>query len=195
MLDRLDRLRHDAVVGRYDQHDDVGRLRATLAHRGERGMARGVEEGDHALGRFHMVRADMLGDAAGFARSDLGPADVVEQRGLAVVDMTHDGDHRRTGDLLAIELGGLGLRLQRGFRVGVLGANRVMAQFLDHQHRGVVVDGLVDGRHDAHLEQRLDHLGTLDGHLLGQVGDQVAVAYHDVAHDRRGRTREAVRAG
>ena len=43
-----------------------------------------------------LVRADVLGDAAGFAGDDVGVADRVEQRGLAVVDVTHDGDDRRT---------------------------------------------------------------------------------------------------
>ena len=43
-----------------------------------------------------LVGADVLGDAAGLARDDVGLADGVEQRGLAVVDVAHDGDHRRT---------------------------------------------------------------------------------------------------
>ena len=37
----------------------------------------------------------MLGDAAGLAGDDVGLAHRVEQRGLAVVDMAHDGDDRR----------------------------------------------------------------------------------------------------
>ncbi len=37
----------------------------------------------------------MLGDAAGFAAHHVGGADRVEQRGLAVVDVAHDGDDRR----------------------------------------------------------------------------------------------------
>ncbi len=44
--DRFFRLRHDAVIGRDDQNDDVGHLRAAGAHRGERGVAGRVEEGD-----------------------------------------------------------------------------------------------------------------------------------------------------
>jgi hypothetical protein len=48
------------------------------------------------LGR-HLIGADMLRDAAGLARDDIGLADRVEQRGLAVVDMAHDRDHRRRG--------------------------------------------------------------------------------------------------
>ena len=108
VIDRFDGLRHHAVVGGDHQHHDVGQLGAARAHRGERRMARGIEEGDDALLGLHVVRADMLGDAAGFAGGHLGAADVVQQRGLAVVDVTHDGDHRRTRGLFALLC--LGLR-------------------------------------------------------------------------------------
>ena len=37
----------------------------------------------------------MLRDAAGLAAGDIGLAQRVEQRGLAVIDMAHDGDDRR----------------------------------------------------------------------------------------------------
>ena len=37
----------------------------------------------------------MLGDAAGFAGDHIGWAQRVEQRGLAVVDVAHDGHDRR----------------------------------------------------------------------------------------------------
>ena len=43
---RLDRLRHDAVVGRHDQHDDVGDFRPPRAHGGEGRVARRVDERD-----------------------------------------------------------------------------------------------------------------------------------------------------
>ena len=46
---------------------------------------------------LHGVRADVLRDAAGFARRHLRGADGVQQRRLAVVDVAHDGDDRRTG--------------------------------------------------------------------------------------------------
>ena len=48
VVDRLERLRHDAVVGRDDQDDDVGDLGAAGAHQGERLVAGGVEEDDLA---------------------------------------------------------------------------------------------------------------------------------------------------
>ena len=95
VVDGLDRLRHDAVVGRHHDHGDVGDLGAAGAHGGERLVARGVEEGDLPAVVVHLVGADVLGDAAGLARRDLGGADRVEERRLAVVDVAHHRDHRR----------------------------------------------------------------------------------------------------
>ena len=46
VIDGLDRLRHDAVVGRHHEHDDVGHLGAARAH-GREGLVAGrVDEGD-----------------------------------------------------------------------------------------------------------------------------------------------------
>ena len=97
VLDRLDGLRLDAVVGGHHQDHDVGDVGAARAHGGEGGVARGVQERDGAARGLDMVGADVLGDAAGFAGRHLGAADVVQQRGLAVIDVAHDGHHRRTG--------------------------------------------------------------------------------------------------
>ena len=46
VVDRLDGLRHHAVVGRDHEDGDVGGVRAARAHGGERLVARGVDEGD-----------------------------------------------------------------------------------------------------------------------------------------------------
>ena len=68
VVDRLDRLRLQAVVGRHHQDDDVGDVGAARAHFGERLVARRVEEGDLRLvGQSDLIGADMLGDAAGLA--------------------------------------------------------------------------------------------------------------------------------
>ena len=117
VVDRLFGLRHDAVVGGDDDDGDVGDLGAAGAHRGEGGVARRVEEGDRLLVVVDLVGADVLGDAAGLAGGDLGLADRVEQRGLAVVDVAHDRDHRRAvveALLGVLELGRLGLLVGGG---------------------------------------------------------------------------------
>ncbi len=79
---------------------DVGHLAAAGAHGGEGLVARRVEEGERRPSWCDLVRADVLGDAAGLAGGHLGLADGVEQRGLAVVDVTHDRDDRRALDHL-----------------------------------------------------------------------------------------------
>ena len=95
VVDGLDGLRHDAVVGRDHEHRDVRDLGAAGAQRGERLVARGVEERDLAVADVDLVRADVLRDAAGLARGHVGLADGVEQRRLAVVDVAHDRHDRR----------------------------------------------------------------------------------------------------
>ena len=67
MVDGFERLRHHAVVGRYDQHDDIGDFCSARAHPGKRLVARRIDEDDFAAVLFDMISADVLGDAAGFA--------------------------------------------------------------------------------------------------------------------------------
>jgi hypothetical protein len=105
VVDGLKRLRHDAVVGGDHDDHDVGDLGAAGTHAGKGFVTRRIEEDDLAagsrrafLGELHLVSADVLGDAAGFAGCDVGFANGVEQRGLAVIDVAHDGDHGRTGN-------------------------------------------------------------------------------------------------
>ena len=94
VADRLERLGHDPVVGGDDDDRDVGHLGAAGAHRGERLVARGVEEDDALAVVGDLAGADVLGDAAALAGRHLGRPDGVEQARLAVVDVAHDGHDR-----------------------------------------------------------------------------------------------------
>ena len=100
VVDRFKRLRHDAIVRGYDQHDDIRGLGAARTHAGERFVTRRIQKHDlAAIGRRllvlnrDLVRADVLGDASRFASGHVGGANRVEQRGLAVIHVAHDGDH------------------------------------------------------------------------------------------------------
>ena len=104
VVDGLAGLGHDAVVGRDHQHHDVGGLGAAGPHGGERLVARGVDEGDRLAVLLDLVGADVLGDATGLAGDHVGVADVVEQLGLAVVDVAHDGDDRRAHGRIVVVL-------------------------------------------------------------------------------------------
>ena len=106
VVQRLDRLGHDPVVRGHDEHDDVGGLRTPGAHGGERLVAGRVDERDATAVLLGLVGADVLGDATGLALDDVGVADAVEQLGLAVIDVAHDGDDRRARLELAVAVVG-----------------------------------------------------------------------------------------
>ena len=72
MLDRFNRLRHQAIIGRNDQDNDVRNRRTALAHLGKGLMARSIKKSDdRAILCLHLIRTDMLRDAAGFTRDDI----------------------------------------------------------------------------------------------------------------------------
>ena len=68
VLDSFDGLRHHAVVCCNNQNHDIRCLCTTSTHGGKRGVARGVQEGDHTVVGFNVVSTDVLGNAARFAR-------------------------------------------------------------------------------------------------------------------------------
>ena len=60
-------------------------------------MAWRIEERDDpAVPDLDVVCADVLRDASGLAGNNVGLADIIQQRRLAVVDMSHHRHHRRT---------------------------------------------------------------------------------------------------
>ena len=181
VFDRLDRLRHHAVVGGHHQDDDVGDLCAAGAHRGERGVAGRVDEGDlGAAGRDHLIGADVLGDAAGLAGDDVGVADRVEQRGLAVVDVAHDGDDGRARHRLADVLGAVEQAL---LDVGFGDALDGVAHILGDQLRGVGVERIGQRHHAALTHQQFDDVDGALGHAVGEFLDADRLRQHDLAAD------------
>ena len=111
VVDGFKRLRHHAVVGCDHDDDNIRDLGAASAHAGKGFVTRSIEEDDLAarsrrilLGELHLVGADVLSDAAGFAGGDVGLANGVEQRSLTVIDVTHDGDDWRTRDFELVEV-------------------------------------------------------------------------------------------
>src|SRR6266545_3751459 len=175
VVDRLDGLRHDAVVGRDHQDHDVGHPGASGAHPGEGLVARCVEEDDLAAVDVDVIGADVLRDAAELRLRDLRGADGVEERRLAVVDVAHDGDHRgaggpRLGDVGALAGGGelfleLHLLLEgddHDFHAQVLG--QLLGE-LRLQH-------LVDVGHDAAVEERLHQVLGAHAALVGELAQR-----------------------
>ena len=182
--DRLLRLRHDAVVGRDDEDGDVGHLRAAGAHRGERLVARRVEERDLPAVDVDLVRADVLRDAAGLGGDDARVADRVEERRLAVVDVAHDRHDRRARlELLLGVVERLRLLLLVG---GVL--DRDLALDLGRDELDLLVAQRLGRRaHLAEPHEDLDELRHRDAERLREVLDADAGLDGDGTGRRRDR--------
>ncbi len=178
VVDGLDRLRHDAVVGRHHDGRDVGDLGAACAHRGEGFVARRVEERDGLAVVLYLVGADVLRDAAGLAGRHLGLADGVEEARLAVVDVTHHGDHRRAPlEVLGAILGGLH---ELGLVVGRVGDLDRALEVVGEDGDRLVGQRLRDGGHLAVAHHRLDDVGGRDAEQLRDVLDAGARRHLDL---------------
>ena len=131
-------------------------------------MARGIQEGDQAVVDLDLIGTDGLGDAAGLACGDVGLADGVQDAGLAVVNVTHDADHRGTLHQILLRILFLGEQaLLDGHMHLVLD---LCVELLGQQRSGIKVDDVVDGMHLAHLHE----LGNDLAGLLLQAGSQLA---------------------
>jgi hypothetical protein len=144
VVHRLNRLRHDAVVSRHDEHDDVGHLRAPGAHGGERLVARRVEKNDLPLGRAHVVGADVLGDPPRLARGHVGRSNRVQERRLPVVHVPHHRHDRRTVHEVLGAIDGPGREEAFHLHLDVLD---LVAELVRHERCRVGVDHRVDVHH------------------------------------------------
>ena len=170
MVDRLDGLGHDAVIGGHDQDDDIGHLGAAGTHGRKGGVTGGIDEGDLAAVDHDLRSADGLRDAARLAGSDAGVTDGVEQARLAVVDVTHDGDDRGA----RLKVGGIVVEREG---VLLLGGDDLdlTAQVVGNELDEVVGHGLRHGERRAQQEQALDDVVSRNIERLGELLDRNAL--------------------
>src|SRR5690606_1656228 len=155
-------------------------LRTARAHCRESSVARRIDEGDLLTILLDLVGADMLGDSARLARLDIGMADGVEQRGLAVVDMAHDGDDRRAADQILFAIGNVEKTL---FDVGLGNTLDGVAEFRCDQFGRIGVDDVAGLHHLPLLHEELDDIDRAFRHALGQFLDGDRLRNGDFAHD------------
>ena len=165
MGESFQRLGHHAVVGGDHEHHDVGDVGTAGAHGAEGRMAGGVQESDlgqlrlpFRMGHGNGIGTDVLGDAAGFTGRHTGFADDVDQGGLAMVHVAHDGDHRRTRLerfrlVVDVQFQFLDLGMDHAFALGALFRLKTVAVMGRNLHGDLFINGLVHRGHDLQLHQ------------------------------------------
>ena len=162
-------LGHHSVVGGDDEDDEVGSLRTSSAHRGERFVARRVEKDHGAPGRIDAIGTNVLGDAARLTAHDIGFADLVEQGCLSVVDVTHHRDDRWSCGLVSREVLELASRIADDVFFGARDVFDLVVELARKNGRRVGIEGAID-MHAGHAELHELHedIGSLEAHALGQ---------------------------
>ena len=154
VVDSFDCLRHDTVVSGYNKDCDIGTLRASCSHCGERLVSGGVEERYISAVYVNSVRADVLCNAAGFSCRYARVADSVENGGLAVVNVSHYAYNGRAGYEILFVFGFFREEFVFDCYLDFLCDDR--AHFVGDEVSGVVVDDLVYRSHNAHEHELLD---------------------------------------
>ena len=175
MVDSFFGLRHHVVIGSHNDDGDIRCLGTAGTHGGKRFVTRSIEERNLApVFQCHVVSTDMLRDTTRLTGNNICLTDIVEQRGLTVVYVTHHRYNRSTR--LQIFLGIFFLNdCLSHFRTYIF---CLETEFFRYHIDCFRIQTLVDGNHhaDAHTSGdnlrngNIHHARQLIGsHELGQL--------------------------
>jgi len=167
MVDGLNGLRHHVVVCGHNDDGDVGNTGSTGTHGGKRFMTRGIEKGYLATTRhLDVIGANVLGDTTSLTGDDVGLADIVEQRGFTMIDVTHHRHNGWTGDQIFLVV----LFHVDGFHDLGTDVVGLEAEFVSDKVDGFCIQPLIDG---YHLTDRHAHRNNFDDRYVHHVGKVV----------------------
>ncbi len=169
--------RHHGVIGCNDDDGNIGCLRTTGTHGGKCLVTWSIEEGNLAATvQCHTVSTDVLGNTTRLTGNHIGIADIVEQRGLTMVYVTHHGYDWSTWNQIILII----LFLGNGLLNLCAHVLSLEAELLSHHVDGLGVETLVDGNHDTHAHQGRDDLSNGDVHHRSQLayGNELGELQH-----------------
>ena len=166
MRDSLNGLRHQTVIGCHDQNNHVSDVGSAGTHFCKGGVAWCIQEADLLPATVgNLVRTNMLGNAAGFARNHIRFAEIIQDGCLTVVYVTHNRHNRRPCHQCA-SIWGWGFQTLEDVVIG--DAFDGMAQFVNNQFGRISVDALAGRSHDTHFHQDADDVSASFSHAVCQ---------------------------
>ena len=170
MVNRLNGLRHNAVVCRNNQNDNIGNLCTTSTHSGKGLVTWGIDEGNLTAVNSDLRSTDCLCNAAGLTSCNTGVTDCVQKRCLTVVNVTHDGNYWRTWlQVLRIIVEGEGILLFLGHNLNL--ATKVISNNLNK----LIRHGLGERQRVAKQEQALNDVICRNAKKLSKFRDSRAL--------------------
>ena len=158
VVDCLNGLGHNAVVCRNNEDRDIGGLRTSHTHCGERLVTGGIKEGNVLALCLNSVSTDRLSNTARLAASYVCVSDSVKNRGLTVVNVTHNANYGCALDEILLGILCLGKELLLDRNHNLLG--NLNAEFISDKLGCAVIDNVVETLHLAHKHKLLDDLSS-----------------------------------
>ena len=166
MSDGLLCLRHDVVISSYNDNGNIRYLSTTGTHSGKGLVTRRIQEGHMAsVWQCHVIGTDVLRNTTGLTGNNIGLTDIVQQRGLTVVNMTHDGNNGSAWNQIFLSI--------LHFRYSLANLSTYIfsskAELLSHKVDGLGIHTLVDADHDTNLHTGTDNLSYRHVHHGSQL--------------------------
>ena len=166
MTNRLLGLRHDVVVSSNDDDGNIRYLSTTSTHGSKCLVTWRIEESDVlAVLHLHVVCTDVLSDTTSLTCNHIGLANIVEERSLTVVNVSHHGDDWCARN----EVFWIILHFLHSVAHFLTHVRSREAKFFCHQVDGFSIQTLVDRHHDANRHTGSDNLRNRNIHHRGKV--------------------------
>ena len=97
MIDGFHRLRHNTIVGCYNNNSDICYFCSTSTHSRKGFMTRCIQESNTtAVRQLHIISTNMLSDTTRFTGNHIRITDIIQQRSLTMVNVSHHRNNRWT---------------------------------------------------------------------------------------------------
>ena len=168
MRDGLLGSRHHTVIGCDDDDGDIRHLRTTSTHGSEGLMTRSIQECDESsILQLYVVSTDVLGNATSLTFNHIGVTDVIQQRRLTMVYVSHHGNDgcARQQVVLVVDFFSDSLLNLCAHIFGL------EAKLIGNQVDGLGIQPLIDRCHHTNAHQGSNQFVDIDIHHRSQFAN------------------------